>query len=141
MSLHCPATLVVASEREDPRALAARLGDDRLAAVYTASRPDAVATGRTLADALGAAHGTLAELELGLEPTARPSAESIVDRYADALQTVADLHRGETVLVLVPEPASASWSPLRVDLGDDGIRLTPWPPGDSAAPPPNAGPG
>ncbi len=90
MALHCPATLLVASPPEDEgsvRALAGRLTGERVLSVVTAPGE---AHGALLAELLGAALETDAALVEGSED--------------EALLGVADLHRGETVVVLVGSP-------------------------------------
>ncbi len=117
--LHCPATLLVArpgeaenggtsaladdagplSQRgvEQVQALAASLAPRRVAHVYTSTMTRAAESGALAGAALSVGvsevHG-LQELSTGGE-----AAADAVHRYREALQAIADLHRGETVLV------------------------------------------
>lgn len=94
--LQCAATLVLAapSERAEALALGERLAMRRIAAVWTGD---------------GASQRQTAELVagvLGLPVTARPGLDALDPGDAGddrgALQEIADQHRGETVLVLLP---------------------------------------
>ena len=89
--LLCPATFLVLGSAE-PRALQA-VSDARLAAAYAV--PEARAR---VAAALGETGPPVTALDL--EGTT----------YAAALDGLADLHRGETVLVVLPEDAPAALS-------------------------------
>ena len=89
--LQCPATFLVLGSAE-PRALQGVSGT-RLAAAYAVPE----AQERVVA-ALGEAGPPVTALDL--DGTA----------YAAALEGLADLHRGETVLVVLPEDAAASLS-------------------------------
>ena len=93
--LQCAATLLLA-DAGDGRALGRSLVDRRIAAIYTSPHPAAVRTAETAAAATGAEVSVREDLrepldESGTEVRAR------VERELDAL---ADLHRGETVLVV-----------------------------------------
>ncbi|MCA1782433.1 MAG: hypothetical protein ABR500_07235 [Dermatophilaceae bacterium] len=124
MSLHCPATLLVAGHEGDTRALADGLRDRRVVAVYTSGRAEAERTGRALAEELGA----VLEVDPGLDvdpPDRDESAEDAVVRIQDGLGSVADLHRGETVLVLAPLGPGLQGTVVHVEIGDDGVRIGP----------------
>ncbi|WP_068325260.1 hypothetical protein [Janibacter terrae] len=100
MSLHCPATLLVTAPPTDEEGLAHLVGALRgvgILAVVTGSE-DGV--GARLADAL----------DVPLEVDAALSGAE-----GDPLAGVADLHRGETVAVLLP---SAAQGVERLELGD-----------------------
>lgn len=123
MSLHCPATLIVVRAVDDPRVLAATLEHRRVAVVYSASGPEAERMGRDLAAMVGAAATTLPGLELaGGGPGTATEAFAGLE---DELGALADLHRGETVVVLTPAPGDADWSAFEVEIGDDGVRVVP----------------
>jgi broad specificity phosphatase PhoE len=93
--LHCPATLLVAADGDDQvAALATSLRDRRVARVYTSTSTRAMRAGRLAAEVLGADAVALVELQ---EPSV---AEEALDRCREALQAIADQHRGETVLVI-----------------------------------------
>lgn len=165
---------LTARGREQAAGLAASLTDRRVAIVYTSTRARAVETGGIAARALGVAARELAGLEefsVGDLAGARfddprltstyagwlagelahriPGAESgqeLVARFRDALNTIADLHRGETVLVIShggvmslglpqvalggpagPPSPLANCAQVELSAGDDGWRLGPWP--------------
>lgn len=103
MALHCPATLLVAPAPRDAKGVASlvdALTGDRVLAVVRA--PD-LAVGTQLAERLGA----LLEDEVGLAADEPDPA---------TLDAIADLHRGETVLVLTP-PGEAGGAPfVRLEL-------------------------
>jgi probable phosphoglycerate mutase len=93
--LHCPATLLVAGDGDDRvAALATSLRDRSVARVYTSTSTRAVQAGRLAAEVLGTDAVALEELQ---EPSV---GEEVLDRCREALQAIADQHRGETVLVL-----------------------------------------
>ena len=129
--LQCAATLLVVSGGDaDPAALAEELKVARVASLYTAEGQQPAA--EALADALG-----LGVRQLGdLETDAR-----------GALGEVIDLHRGETVLVVVPNDwlveslpgllanvpddfgvaqGAPEWSPAEVAADADGWVLRRW---------------
>lgn len=94
--LHCPATLLLApyddgAERSEQgtRQLTRRAAADRVSRVYGGTSTDAVQTTRVLADGVGAT----AEQRLELDS---------LDGVAGELHAIADLHRGESVLVVLP---------------------------------------
>lgn len=89
--LQCPATFLVLGSAE-PRALQA-VSDARLAAAYAV--PEARAR---VAAALGETGPPVTALDLD------------GTTYAAALDGLADLHRGETVLVVLPEDGPAALS-------------------------------
>lgn len=99
MALHCPATLLLAPAPHDAkgaRDLTASLAGERVLAVVG---PPGVAAGRQLADALGVP----LEDEPGLA-SADPS----------VLESIADLHRGETVLVLTHSSGETPFARLEI---------------------------
>jgi hypothetical protein len=89
--LQCPATFLVLGSAE-PRMLQ-RVSDTRLAAAYAV--PEARAG---VAAALGGTGPPVTALDLD------------GTTYAAALEGLADLHRGESVLVVLPEDAAAALS-------------------------------
>lgn len=100
MSLHCPATLLVTAPPTDEGGLAhlvEALRGERVLAVVTAPEDE---LGPRVAEGL----------DVPLEVDA-----ALSDAGRDPLTGVADLHRGETVLVLLP---SAAPGVDRVELGD-----------------------
>lgn len=108
--LHCPATVYVAplpASPQEARRLAARLADRHLATVWSTADPTAAACAAAAAEHLG-----LPRRRLGPEEADDPHA---------ALQAIADLHRGESVL------AFGVGTPGVVEIGDDGWRRDPWP--------------
>lgn len=122
MSLHCPATLIVARSEADGRTLAVGLLDRRVAVVYSGPRPETALIGLVVARELGAVFATLPGLDGG--PGGLPtSPEEVVSRYEEELRSLADLHRGETVLVLADAHPRAGWVGVEVVIGDDGVWL------------------
>src|SRR6476469_997665 len=100
--LQCPATFLVLrvdtlgkGRRGEGAGLAERLRDRRGAAVYGGAAVPAVAPSAALADGLGVPSHPLAEPPT---PPGGPSNETAVARCRAALEALADLHRGETVL-------------------------------------------
>jgi hypothetical protein len=143
--LQCPATFVVVPVdtlgegwRGEVAALAGRLWDRRVAAVYGATTAPAVAVSAALADGLGLPSHPLAEPP---SPPSGPADGTAVARCRIALEGLADLHRGETVLVVadrqVLEPAlaalvrrglgagqgPASYRAVTLEVDGDGWRL------------------
>jgi broad specificity phosphatase PhoE len=109
--LHCPARVFVARHGEasydegerltaagerQARALGERLRSERVARVHASSMPRASETARIAAALLGVTVTLHDELgEVGVE-----SQDVVVDRMAVALAGIADLYRGEAVLVV-----------------------------------------
>lgn len=116
--LHCPATIVLAGPEDEAAraALTAELRDRRIAMVYSGTAEPARTVAAALAADLDAGAAESAELT-GLDPEACGRAE-----LAHRLQSVADLHRGETVLVIA-DRSEASAAPIEVEIGDDGVRI------------------
>ncbi len=142
--LQCPATFLVVRVdrlgegwRGQVAGLAEQLRDRRLAAVYGGTTAPAVAVSAALADGLGVPSHTLAPPT----PPGGPADRAAVGRYRAALEELADLHRGETVLVvddgqvlepaltpLVPRglgagPGRTSYRPVSLEVDGDGWRL------------------
>ena len=100
--LHCPATLLLAPydegvepSEEGTRRLTQRAAADRVARIYAGTSGEAVQTTRVVAAGVDAS----AEQRTGLDTE---------DDLAGELHAIADLHRGETVLVMLPVPAVES---------------------------------
>jgi hypothetical protein len=131
VTLHCPARLIVAYHEGGLDAWVQTLRDRRVAAVYTSPVPDEVARGEAVAGSLGAAARVAAWLERlerldGLAAEARTGSVPQGVRCDDEeLRSLADLHRGETVLLLVPATAAGDTSVFELEIGDDGARLLP----------------
>ena len=115
--LQCPATFLVLRVdtlgegwRGEVAGLAEQLRDRRVAAVYGGATAPAVAVSAEVADGLGLPPHPLTEPPT---PLGGPSDGTAVARCRAALEALADLHRGETVLVVddgqVLQPA---WAPL-----------------------------
>jgi probable phosphoglycerate mutase len=147
--LQCPATFLVVPVdtlgegwRGAVAGLAERLRDRRVAAVYGGTTAPAVAVSAALADGLGVPSHRLAQRPTPPgDPADGHTDGSAVARWRAALQELADLHRGETVLVVddgrVLEPAltplvgrgpgaglrPASYRPVTVEVDGDGWRL------------------
>jgi hypothetical protein len=97
--LHCPATLLLAPydaigepAEEGTRRLVERAVHERLSRIYGGTRAEAVQTTRVLS-----AGGLAAPTEQ------RPELDT--EDVTDELQAIADLHRGETALVVLPVPS------------------------------------
>jgi hypothetical protein len=143
--LQCPATFLVVPVdtlgegwRGEVAGLAERLRDRRVAAVYGGTTAPAVAVSAALADSLGVPSHTLTEPPT---PPGGPSDGTAVARCRAALEELADLHRGEAVLVVddsqVLEPAltplvrrglgagprRAPYRPVALEVDGDGWRL------------------
>ena len=103
--MHCPATLLLTATPEGEGgvpALVERLAGESVLAVVT---PPGDARGAAVAAALDVP----LEQEPGLAEGEAPSA---------LLGEIADLHRGETVLVLSGETSDAAAAITRIDLGE-----------------------
>ncbi len=163
--------------QDQARELGARLVRERVAAVYTSTLGRARETGALVGAALGVPVGTVAgvqEFSVG-EFAGRPATDScvrdvfaawssgdlsvgclgaetgeqVVDRFAEALEHLADQHRGETVVVIshggvmslaIPQRSANATSAMSrdrllpngavvaVEIDADGWRLVgPWP--------------
>lgn len=93
--LQCAATFVLAAagDEHEARALAERLRDRRVAVVYT---DDAPATGETV---------SVLSSSLGAPVRSEPDLRESVVPPGTVLEQLADLHRGETVLVVAQAAA------------------------------------
>lgn len=169
--------------RAQVRALAGALADRRVARVYSSTMTRAVESAQEAAAVLGVDAVVLPGLEefhagaltgrafddpavgavvdawlAGDLEVAEPAGESgtaVVERVGAALQEVADLHRGETVLVFshggalslaVPNLADnlrgdhadgrplPNAVPITLEIGDDGWQVTSWPAPPADAP-------
>jgi len=142
--LQCPATFLVLRVdtlgegwRGEVAGLAERLRDRRVAAVYGGAAVPAVAPSAALADGLGVPSHRLAE-----SPTPDgPSDGTATARCRAELEALADVHRGEAVLVvddgqvlgpaLAPlvgrglgaGPGRTPYRPVAVEVDGDGWRL------------------
>ena len=147
MSLHCPATLILArpGEVQSARELGMGLRSARIAAVFAGSAGPAGPSAAMVADALGMDVATLPGLPAaaGGHPGDRTPGGDDAD-LAEAIRAIADLYRGESVLLVAsPQALDAALSALEVtgqldipaqdgslvcgvlEVGDDGIRLGP----------------
>jgi broad specificity phosphatase PhoE len=111
--LQCAATLLLVAPGETGRALdlGRSLHDVRLAVIYTSDLPAAVETAATV----GAGTGAPVTVLEGLADDADVRAE---------LEGIADLHRGETVLVVSSEAASGAVVPQGTGPTDGVVELT-----------------
>jgi len=122
--LQCAATLLL-TDAGGSRTLGPSLVDRRLAAIHTSAAPEAVRTAEAVAAVTGAAISVSADLR---EPGDEPDAE-VRARVARELGAIADLHRGETVLVVShTRTLQAGVLPL-VGLGEEYAAAHPVPPG------------
>ena len=83
--------------RHQARLLADRLRERRVAVVYSSPVAPAVQTAEIAADVLGVAVRVREDLR---GPSAGESGHEVVARVRAELETVSDLHRGESVLVV-----------------------------------------
>jgi broad specificity phosphatase PhoE len=106
--LQCAATLLLVAhgETEQARVLGRALRDARLAAIYAGDRPGAVRT----AEVVAAETGVPVSVLTGLEDS---------DGVRATLEGIADLHRGETVLVVSHAGAIRAGVPPMVGLGEE----------------------
>lgn len=98
-SLQCPATLLltVTQEPEQASELARRLEGRRVAGVWSGTALPLTRTSDLLADALG----VRVTPRTGLDAVGAGEHETVASaRLEEVLQEVADLHRGETVLLV-----------------------------------------
>jgi len=119
--LHCPATLLVI-RAADPHVLAGALLPRTVARVYCSPGSHGPAT------ALAGELGVDVVLDEGL---GRPEEGRLADAVGagrEALQGIADLHRGETVVVLLGRSTAVA-EVLEVSVDGDGFAVTPWPAG------------
>lgn len=115
MSLQCPARLVLVADAT-PAALLAAAGapaDRRIARIY-APATDAVPA--SVAERLAVSVGVVPELS---GPADGESREETVRRIAAAVDSLADQHRGETVLLLA-DPAFLGLTGSRAEVEHDG---------------------
>ena len=126
--LQCAATLLLTDGGGSP-ALGASLADRRLAAVYTSAAPDAVRTAEAVAAVTGVGVSVSEDLR---EPGGESGGESggeVRARVARELGAIADLHRGETVLVVSHTATLQTGVPPLVGLGEEYGAVHPVPPG------------
>lgn len=135
--LHCPATLLLTCPGEagggsltrvgleQARALGESLRHARLAVVYTSPSMQAVQTAEVVVAATGA---SLVVLE-GLEATSvGETGGGIRTRVQAELETIADAHRGENVLVVSHRDALQATLPSLVGLAEDVVAVNHWGP-------------
>ncbi len=104
--LHCAARILLARPGEG-EALGRSLASERLALVYTAPQSRAVRTAETVAARTGATVVLREALGEG----------SVVDE----LDAISDVHRGETVLVVLPGNAIRATVPALVGVHEDYV--------------------
>lgn len=122
--LHCPATLhlVAPLPTEQAVELARRLRSERIAFVWSSPGPAAGAAAAALAGALDVPQRVDPDLA-GLDVAHFGRGETADGDCPAALEGIADLHRGEHVVVVGDVPAGPGEALLRrLDIGDDGWR-------------------
>ncbi len=117
--LHCPATLLV-TRAADPDVLAGALRPRNVARIYCS--PGTHGPAAALAGSLGVA----LVLDEGLGQPGDGRLADVVDAGREALQAIADLHRGEAVVVLLGASTPLT-EVLEVSVDGDGFVVTPWP--------------
>jgi len=112
MALHCPATLLIARPGDEAwtRGLAQRIATDHVVRVWSDVGLAERESARVAAELLAVSAATLA----GLDGTTDGGG------FREAVGHIADLHRGETVLVLARGGPWESDGPVRLEVGDDG---------------------
>jgi len=130
--LFCPATLLLAGETEGAAVtrLVSSLRDRKVAGVYAAESSAAVRTAETAAAATGLHVHTVPGLaDAGADETD----DDVLRRVAGEFQAIADLYRGETVLVVASRDLFADVLPrLAVNLAAGFARSGPLEPGQVA---------
>lgn len=104
--LHCAARILLACPGEG-EALARSLASERLALVYTAPQSQAVRTAETVAARTGATVVLRDALGEG--------------SVANELDAISDVHRGESVLVVLPGKAIRATVPALVGVHEDYV--------------------
>ena len=124
--LQCAATILLTSHADadgDDRALARSLREERLALIYTSPTPPAVQTAEVVATETGVpvvVRETLRDAVRRDGPgTDEGPDEHVRARMVAELETIADAHRGETVLVVTHAGAIRATVPALVGLADD----------------------
>ena len=131
--LQCAATLLLTDAGdgltpagcERARTLGLSLIDRRIAAVYTSPLPGAVRTAEIVAAATGAGVAVRDDLRVPLDE----SGTDVRARVASELSALADLHRGETVLVVSHTGTLQTGVPPLVGRGDEYAAAHPVPSG------------
>ena len=122
--VHCAATLVVlpVSAGGDVAALDGALGGARVASVFCGDDPEGMRAAETLGKRLGVPVTTCAALRDG---RADEPVRALVDRVRAQLQEIADLHRGETALVVASTATVAAALPFVTGRGVEVTAGTP----------------
>ena len=144
--LQCPATMLIArhGDADQVRVLVEQVRPRRVAAVYSSRMDRAVESAELAASELGARSAAVD----GLQESSGELAVAVLKRFTKAIEEIADVHRGETVLVFthssvmslviprvcvnVPNDLAAQYIPPRcapaeVAVDADGWRLVSWP--------------
>lgn len=120
--LQCPARFLVVrsglANHPDLTALLGALQGERIAAVYTVADPDVASAAARLATHLG----------MPVRPLPDTGRHDAGDPIREAMEVLADGHRGEAVALVVgveePIPGSPTTAPLtRIDVDSDGWRV------------------
>jgi hypothetical protein len=116
--LQCPATLLLA-RTGDPGQLVAALRGRNVARVYGSPGADGPAA------AVAGALGVELVLDEDLGRVVDGPLDDLADARREALQAIADLHRGETVVVLLG-PSTSGWEVVEVSVDGDGFVVRRW---------------
>lgn len=111
-------------DRDQAEQLAETVRRRRVARIYTSDLREARETGAIVARRLGIESVDLPEVDEEL--VSDGSGGEVVLRFRAALEAVADLHRGETVLVISHGAAMALAIPASVPTADPAIRQARW---------------
>lgn len=139
MSLHCPATLALLAGAEAAVADPGALRRLRIATVYDATAPGGASDGAAESDAAPSGVGDVAarlSAALGAPVRSAPAPDGVQDAR-DLLESIADVHRGEHVLLLLDPGVrralgrvaldrrgpAAQDGPCRLVIGDDDWTL------------------
>ncbi|HQF03706.1 MAG TPA: hypothetical protein PK868_06860 [Phycicoccus sp.] len=120
MTLH----LLAPGPSEGFRALADTLRHEHIAMVYAGSSPGVVPSAEELAGLLGVDSRADAGL-VGLDVSRFGAGAHPNAHCTQTLEDIADLHRGEHVLVIGDVPSREGAVLRRLEIGDDGWRLLP----------------
>jgi probable phosphoglycerate mutase len=144
--LQCPATMLIArhGDADQVRVLVEQVRPRRVAAVYSSRMDRAVESAELAASELGVRS---AEVD-GLQESSGELAVAVLTRFTKAIEGIADVHRGETVLVFAHSGAMSLVIPrlsvnmrndvaaqrflsncavAEVEVDADGWRLVSWP--------------
>ena len=116
--LQCPATMLIArhGDADQVRVLVEQVRPRRVAAVYSSRMDRAVESAELAASELGVRSAAVD----GLQESSGELAVAVLKRFTKAIEEIADVHRGETVLVFTHSGAMSLVIPrLSVNMRND----------------------